>query len=143
MASLGILLGIFCFSTFMFIINKSQLDKCNLYVFTGSLYLTGFLISVVTAIPNKDIHAVPMALVSLAVIAGIASVSGFLFQLASLKSGGRLSIINIISNMSTLIPVIYSIMFFHEEIGIMKVIGILLFIVFILLLNNTSKEGNT
>jgi drug/metabolite transporter (DMT)-like permease len=140
MTILGVLLGILCFSSFTFIINKSQLDKCNLFVFTGSVYLTGFVISAGTVILNKSIHAVPSAVMSLSVLAGVASVSGFIFQLVSLKTGGSLSIINIIGNMSTLIPIIYSIVVFHEEIGITKYIGIFLFIVFILLINNTIKE---
>ena len=143
MASLGMFLGILCFSGFMFIVNKSQLDKCNLFTFTGSLYLTGFLFSMFSVISSKDLQSVPPALLGLSVIAGIASVSATLFQLASLKKGGSLSVINIIGNLSALIPVIYSVVVFHEKLGITKYIGIFLFIVFIFLMNHASKEENT
>lgn len=140
MGSIGILLGILCFGSFMLIVNKSQLDKCNLFVFTGALYLTGMIFSCITVIADKKTYTFPGAVVNLAVMAGAASVIGFLFQLVALNSGGRLSVINIIGNFSSLIPIVYSIVFFNEKVGITKYIGIFLFLLFIFLLNSSNKE---
>lgn len=140
MAIIGVALGILSLSSFILIVNKSQLDRCNLFAFTGAVFFTGFLLSIMSAIFNKGIHTVPPILAALAVVAGVASVSSFLFQLAAINSGGRLSVINIIGNLSTLIPIIYSITVFHEKVGITKYIGIALFIVFIFLLNYRGKE---
>ncbi len=140
MEILGIFLGILCFSGFSFIVNKSQIDKCNIFSFTASLYFVGFLLCLVTVVSNNCIRAFPSAVLSLSVVAGIASVGSFLSQLAALKTGGKLSVINIIGNLSTLIPIIYSIVVFHEKITVTKYIGIFLFIVFIFMLNFAGKE---
>jgi uncharacterized membrane protein len=94
----------------------------------------------VTVVSNNGIRAFPSAVLSLSVVAGIASVGSFLSQLAALKTGGKLSVINIIGNLSTLIPIIYSIVIFHEKITVTKCIGIFLFIVFIFMLNFAGKE---
>jgi len=142
MEIINILLGILCFCGFSFIAKKSQLDNCNIFSFTASLFFVGFLLCFIKTIPVLSFKEIPSVLIVLSITAGIASVGSFLFQLASLSSGGKLALINIITNMSTLIPITYSIVIFKEGISLTKIIGIILFIAFIFLLNSALRENS-
>ncbi|NLY18512.1 MAG: EamA family transporter [Clostridiaceae bacterium] len=132
--------GILCFSGFSFIVKKSQSDNCNIFALTASLYFAGFLLCIFKTIPVGSLFETPSILITLSIAAGIASVGSFLSHLASLHTGGKLALVYIISNMSTLIPIAYSMIFFNEKLSITKVAGIIMFIVFIFLLNNEMRE---
>lgn len=140
MTILSIVLGILIFSGYIFILKKSQLDRCNLFAFLASVYFTGFISSTVPELVNKGIYSVPATVVILAAAAGIASIGSSLLQLVSINMGGKLSVINVISNLYILIPIVYSFVFFHEIVSLTKCTGILLFVAFVFLLNYSGQK---
>lgn len=142
MEILNILTGILCFSGFSFIAKKSQLDGCNIFSFTASLYFTGFVLCFIKTMPGINYTETPSILIVLSIAAGIASAGGFLFQLASLRSGGKLALLIIISNMSTLILIAYSVIIFKESISLTKITGIILFVIFLFILNSAMRENS-
>lgn len=142
----GMFLGIVCLSAFVFVLKKSQLHGSNVFAFTAVLYLTGFFISAATILFGQrspdlpSAAAMPSTVAALALGAGIASVGGFLLHLQAIRVGAKLSLLTIIGNLSILIPIGYSMLFFQEKMSPMKWGGIFLFVVFAFLLRYAGKE---
>lgn len=74
--------------------------------------------------------------------AGAVGIISLLCFLRALKLGGSLSLVNTIVQMSLCVPIVYAVCFLREELTPMRVLGLALFVVFVVLLNGPAKPDS-
>jgi len=119
----------------------SQVRKCESWVFLGGLYTLGALSAGITFASQVHNLHFPVSIWVMGLGSGALGLSSLLCFLRALKMGGSLSLANIIVQMSLCVPIIYAVCFLGEKLTVMRVVGLALFVVFLVLLNEPAKPS--
>lgn len=137
----AIIVTIFAFAGLTVMYKVQQVKKCESWVFLGGLYVVGAASSALGMVGHR-LHA-PVGVYIMGAAAGAAGVVCVICFLRALKLGGKLSFVNVISQMSLCIPILYVVCFLGEKLNPLRIAGLALFVVFVLLINEPTKaKGN-
>lgn len=59
--------------------------------------------------------------------------------LRALKCGGKLSIVSVIGKLSLTVPILFSMVFLGEKLSLLRMIGLGLFVLFVVLLQEPAR----
>ncbi len=139
-----IIISILCFSSLSVLYKVAHKTGCKELVFIGMLNLVAALISSVnTLVVRSAWRAAPAGAITLGLLGGLAGVLGMHSMLRALKRQAPLAIISTLLNLSILIPILFATLFLGETVTLTRVVGLLLFVVFIVLLNLSRENEKT
>ena len=141
--ALRIAVAILAFSALSALYKVSQVRGSSVLAFSSGLYTAAFLLSLFSVISSHGKSGVPAGIAGMACLAGVLSVLTVVCVLKSLGLGGKLPVVTIIVSLSVLVPVAFSTVFLREELTLMRGIGVAMFVVFLVLLNEPVKEGSS
>lgn len=114
--------------------------KNNINTFADGIFFNGLIFLFAAVIFSKNAINCDSEVIIFGTIFGILTV---LFQLSYIKamSCGNVSLTVMIVNLSMIIPITVSIVFYHEKIGITRIIGIILTVVALILSVDNKEKG--
>lgn len=138
---LSISITVLAFAALSTLYKVSQATKCESWVFLGGLYVVGAVSSSLALAGHaKSLHF-PLVVWLMGIGAGLAGMTSLLCFLRGLKLGGSLSLVNTIVQMSLCVPIVYGACFLGDKLTLMRGVGLALFVVFVVLLNEPVKPG--
>lgn len=138
---LSISITILAFAALSTAYKVSQVTKCESWVFLGGLYVVGAISSTIALAGHAGSLLFPLSVWLMSSGAAVAGMFSMFCFLGALKLGGSLSLVNTIMLMSLCVPIIYSVCFLGEKLTLMRLIGLALFVVFVVLLNGPGKPA--
>lgn len=133
-------MAIVCFSGLSLLNKIAERRQCETAAYVGAMNAIACVFSLVMLQTKAGSGAVPGAVLALGVGGGIISVLCLTCVLAALRSGGPLTIVITLGNLSILIPIVFSMVFFGEKLTLQRLLGLVLFAVFVALLNWPEQE---
>jgi uncharacterized membrane protein len=141
MITLWISITILAFAALSTAYKVSQVTRCESWVFLAGLYTIGALSGTIALAGHTRSLQFPLSVWMMGAGAGLVGISSVLCFLRAMKLGGSLSLVNTIMQMSLCVPIIYAVCFLGERLTLMRVIGLALFVVFVMLLNEPAKPA--
>lgn|GEM_PF-1770084 len=120
----------------------SQIRKCESWVFLGSLYTIGAIAGVAGWLKMGAGFTILPKVLLMGFAMGAVSMSCLVCLLKALGTGGKLSLVTIISKTGISIPIIFAVIFQGERMSHARVVGLLLFVVFLVLVSEPRKVEN-
>ncbi len=117
----------------------SQVLKCESWVYMSGLYAVGAASGCIALVGKEGSLDVPLSVWIMGAGGGVLGISSLLCFLRAMKLGGSLSLVNTIVQVSLCVPIVYSVCFLGEKLTALRVAGLVLFVVFLLLLNEPAK----
>jgi uncharacterized membrane protein len=133
-----LIVTILAFASLNVMYKVSHVRKCESWVFLGGLYAVGAASSAFGLVSQKTGFHIPAVIWVMGIGAGAMGVTCLLCLLRALKLGGKLSLVTVISQMSLSVPILYAMLVMGEKLTAMRVVGLLLFVVFVILLNEPA-----
>ena len=136
---LNMILTILAFAGINIMYKISQLRKCESWVFLSSMYAVACVSSVIVLFSKNDGLEMPGKVLAMGVGTGLASALCTISVLRALKVGGKLSLVTVVAKLSLSVPVVYSMLFLGEKMTRLRIIGLALFVIFVILLQEPEK----
>jgi len=142
MIILWISITILAFAALSTAYKVSQVAKCESWVFLAGLYTIGALSGTIALAGHARSLQFPLSVWMMGAGAGLVGIVSLLCFLRALKLGGSLSLVNTVVQMSLCVPIVYAVCFLREELSTLRVVGLALFVVFVVLLNEPAKPSS-
>lgn len=141
MIGVWISITVLAFAALSTVYKVSQVKKCESWVFLGGLYVVGATSSCIALAGHARAFHFPVSVWLMGAGAGLVGMLSLLCFLRAMRAGGSLSLVNTIVQMSLCVPIVYAALFLGQKLTSMRVIGLALFVVFVVLLNGSAKPA--